>query len=71
MTERSEALWPDLAKAKANRERIERDENWEFWRLQARVCSGWAFGEPPPKGLILGELPYVGRLRRNIRDEQE
>jgi len=59
----------DLDKAKRNRERVKQGYGNQFYNRQAYAVAQWQFGEFPPKSIILGELPYVGKIPR-IREEE-
>lgn len=50
----------DLDAAKRSRERVKDNR---FYDEQAHILAQWQWNEPPPKDLILGELPYVGLNR--------
>ena len=58
----------DLEQARLNRERDNTQTN-EFYAQQARAVAQWTMGEPKPESVILGELPYVGKIGREIREE--
>ena len=60
----------ELDQARRNRERIKQGIGREFYDQQSRCVAQWESGELPPKGLILGELPYVNRKQIRLdRDD--
>ena len=50
--------------ARLNRARVKEGYGNEFYQSQARSVAQWHLGEPPPEGVILGDLPYAGKLPR-------
>ena len=63
-------LCPSLLKAALNRARVAADIEGDYYREQAHKVAQWGLGERPPEGIVLGELPYVGKLnlRREVSD---
>ena len=52
----------ELKEAKRNREVVEKDIGGRFYAEQSHILAQWELGEKPPKGLILGELPQIGKI---------
>lgn len=60
----------DLDAAKRNRERIANGETNRFYNEQAHAIAQWSLDEViPPESVILGELPYVGKVGREIKED--
>ena len=58
----------DLENARLNRERIARGETNPYYAQQAHAVAQWQLSETPSESVVLGELPYVGRIRRDRLD---
>ena len=54
-------MCPSYAQARSNRERIARGGNSLYYTQQAALVAQWKLGEPVPRGIALGTLPYVGK----------
>ena len=60
--------------ARENRLRVEQGYCNRFYASQGRSLKRWKFGVPPPKRLIIGELPYLDtrfRIRTIIKVEDK
>jgi len=66
----NKTMCADKTRAKANRERVANDEGGAWWREQARAIAQWQEGEPKPASIVLGELPYVGKINRRVTDRE-
>ena len=58
------AMCDDLDAARRNRERVEQGYGNAFYHEQAHAVAQWTPGEAKPESVILGELPYVGKIGR-------
>jgi len=54
----------DLENARLNREHIKGGSTNDFYEEQRRSVAGWRVGEPCPKSIVLGELPFAGGKRQ-------
>ena len=55
--------------AKLNRARIKEGYGNEFYDQQAHAVAQWGLGETKPREVIIGELPYVGNIGREVIEE--
>lgn len=53
----------DLDAARRSRERDKSESNI-FYAQQAHAVAQWTWGELPPESVILGGLPYCGKVGR-------
>lgn len=58
------AMCDDLDAAQRNRERVKQGYGNRFYNEQAHAVAQWALGDKKPESVILGELPYIGRVGR-------
>jgi len=56
------AMCDDLENARLNRERIARGETNQFYDQQSHAIAQWQPGTPVPDSVVLGELPYAGKI---------
>lgn len=58
----------NLELAKRNRERVKSDYGGRFYAQQEHAVAQWGLGDKKPESVVLGELPYVGKIGRNGLD---
>ena len=58
---------PELAQL--NRDRIKQGETNQYYNQQAHAVAQWQLGEPAPGGVVLGELPYTGKIGRIVKED--
>jgi len=54
----------DLDAARRNRERVSQGYGNAFYYEQAHAVAQWSLEGEKPESVILGELPYVGKIGR-------
>ena len=64
------AMCEDTNNAKLNRERIKQGATNQYYDEQAHAVAQWRPGELKPESVILGSLPYAGKLGRCPRDTE-
>ena len=56
----------DSEDARRNRKRCNEDYGREFYLAQEHAVGQWDMACPKPKSVILGVLPYAGKISRRI-----
>ena len=56
----TQIICDDLARAKANRERISQGIGNDFYDSQDKATDQWILGGQKPNSVILGDLPILG-----------
>uniref|UniRef100_A0A6H1ZIG3 Uncharacterized protein n=1 Tax=viral metagenome TaxID=1070528 RepID=A0A6H1ZIG3_9ZZZZ len=56
---KTEQLCTNLEQATQNRQRVHNHENIHGYLVQEAAREGWAWGQPKPPSLCVGELPVV------------
>jgi len=59
----------NLDNARLNRERIQRGDTDQYYTEQAHAVAQWSLGEIAPKGVVLGSLPFVGKIRPRMEED--
>ena len=62
-------MCPNMEEAKHNRERVAEFLNQDYYAQQAHAEAQWEWGQLAPKGLALGELPFIGTSRLRLDRE--
>lgn len=52
-----------------NRERVKEGYGNQFYAQQANAVAQWQPGEKAPDSIVLGKLPYIGKIGRPRLDE--
>ena len=66
---RGRFLCDDFEEAKRNRERVAEFLNQDYYAQQAHAIVQWQWGQPAPKDLALGELPFINRPRPDRNED--
>ena len=61
----------EQAQAKLNQARVKEGYGNEFYAQQAHAVAQWGLGETKPREVIVGELPYVGEIGRERREDND
>jgi len=62
-------MCPNMEEAKRNRERVAEFLNQDYYAQQAHAIAQWEWGQPAPKDLVLGELPFINRPRLDRNED--
>ena len=62
-------MCPNMEEAKRNRERVAEFLNQDYYAQQAHAIAQWEWGQPAPKDLVLGELPFINRPRPDRNED--
>ena len=65
----NQTMCQDQDLARLNRERVNQDIGGGWWESQARATAQWKLDEPKPESVVLGDLPYVGRVFKTERKQ--
>jgi len=67
----NKTMCQDQDLARLNRERVKTNNDLAYWESQARAVAQWAWGEPKPESVVLGDLPYVGRYKSDTELDRD
>ena len=67
----NDLMCDDLNNARLNRERIQRGDSNQYYLEQAHAVAQWHLGEPAPQGVVLGSLPFVGKVRPHTEEKED